>query len=940
MVNGECLGDLGAPHVKGSVSLMMNEGTRIDTIYEERDAFPLTGAPDPAGATGRRGAPRPAPHLTHRPRPESRPAPRRHRGVALACAALALLGLLAHPAPAAAQTVTTFISNTGQTTTFTSPSVQAVAFTTGTGTYDLSSVGIYLGPQTGDITRSVEIYGDSGGNPGTTPVAFLTNPDSFADNAVHTFTPSIPITLSASTTYWVVTRNLAAADGQGFRVGLTNKTLDTGTAVGWSLGDALSKDDIDDDLWTASNRPLRFEIRGTGGMTATGRPTITGTAQVGQTLTAVTTAIMDADGLENVNYMYQWIRGSTVIDGATARTYTLVAADQDTRIKVRVSFTDDAGYREALTSVTTATVTAAPNTPATGRPTITGTAQVGQTLTAGTTGIMDADGLTSVSYAYQWIRVAPDSSETDIGAMTGTYTLVADDQGTTIKVKVSFTDDAGNAETRTSAATAIVTAANIPATGAPTITGTPQVGQTLTATVDDIVDGDGLPDPFLTDANTSFQWIRVAPDSSETDIGAMTGTYTLVADDQGTTIKVKVSFTDDAGNAETRTSAATATVTAAANIPATGAPTITGTPQVGQTLTATVDDIVDGDGLPDPFLTDANTSFQWIRVAPDSSETDIGAMTGTYTLVADDQGTTIKVKVSFTDDAGNAETRTSAATATVTAAANIPATGAPTITGTPQVGQTLTATVDDIVDGDGLPDPFLTDANTSFQWIRVAPDSSETDIGAMTGTYTLVADDQGTTIKVKVSFTDDAGNAETRTSAATATVTAAANIPATGAPTITGTPQVGQTLTATVDDIVDGDGLPDPFLTDANTSFQWIRVAPDSSETDIGAMTGTYTLVADDQGTTIKVKVSFTDDAGNAETRTSAATAIVTAAANIPATGAPTITGTPQVGQTLTATVDDIVDGDGLPDPFLTDANTSFQWIRVAPTAARRTSGR
>ena len=38
MVNGECLGDLGAPHVKGSVSLMMNEGTRIDTICEERDA--------------------------------------------------------------------------------------------------------------------------------------------------------------------------------------------------------------------------------------------------------------------------------------------------------------------------------------------------------------------------------------------------------------------------------------------------------------------------------------------------------------------------------------------------------------------------------------------------------------------------------------------------------------------------------------------------------------------------------------------------------------------------------------------------------------------------------------------------------------------------------------------------------------------------------------
>ena len=98
MVNGECLGDLGAPHVKGSVSLMMNEGTRIGTICEERDASPLTGAPDPAGATGRSGAPRPAPHLTHRPRPESRPAPRRYRRVALAWAVLACVLALATPA--------------------------------------------------------------------------------------------------------------------------------------------------------------------------------------------------------------------------------------------------------------------------------------------------------------------------------------------------------------------------------------------------------------------------------------------------------------------------------------------------------------------------------------------------------------------------------------------------------------------------------------------------------------------------------------------------------------------------------------------------------------------------------------------------------------------------------------------------------------------------
>ena len=65
---------------------------------------------------------------------------------------------------------------------------------------------------------------------------------------------------------------------------------------------------------------------------------------------------------------------------------------------------------------------------------------------------MDADGLISVTYAYQWIRVATDNTETNISllATASTYTLVAADQGMTIKVKVSFTDDLNNPETLTS----------------------------------------------------------------------------------------------------------------------------------------------------------------------------------------------------------------------------------------------------------------------------------------------------------------------------------------------------------------------------------------------------------------------------------------------------------------------------------------------------------
>ena len=89
------------------------------------------------------------------------------------------------------------------------------------------------------------------------------------------------------------------------------------------------------------------------------------------------------------------------------------------------------------------------NTPATGSPSISGTAQVGETLTADTSGIADADGLANVSYSYQWVS-NDGSSDTDItGATDSTYTLVAADEGKTIKVQATFTDDDGNEETLT-----------------------------------------------------------------------------------------------------------------------------------------------------------------------------------------------------------------------------------------------------------------------------------------------------------------------------------------------------------------------------------------------------------------------------------------------------------------------------------------------------------
>ena len=145
------------------------------------------------------------------------------------------------------------------------------------------------------------------------------------------------------------------------------------------------------------------------------------------------------------------------------------------------------------------------NVAASGAPVVNGTAQVGETLTADTTGIGDGNGLDRVQFRFQWLS-NDGSTNTDISGATGPgYTLVAADEGKTVKVRVAFTDRGGYPESQLSAETEQVASSttgnpaptpgpvqNSPATGAPTITGVAQVGETLTADASSINDSDGL----------------------------------------------------------------------------------------------------------------------------------------------------------------------------------------------------------------------------------------------------------------------------------------------------------------------------------------------------------------------------------------------------------------------------------------------------------------
>ena len=511
----------------------------------------------------------------------------------------------------------------------------------------------------------------------------------------------------------------------------------------------------------------------------------------GETLTASTTDITDADGLTNVSYSYQWVTNDGTSDSdiadATASSYTLVAADAGKTIKVKVTFTDDNGNDESLTSTaTTAVITA--NTSATGAPTVSGTVQVDQTLTADTSGIGDADGLTNVSYSYQWIA-NDGTSDSDIADGTSSsYTLVAADAGKTIKVKVAFTDDAQNQETGTSAATAAVAAA---------------VQTPLTASIHSEPASHDGQDAFTFELHFSenlegFSY-KTLRDHAFTVTGGKVATagrlvsgsnvrweITINPASNGDVTIVLPITTDcaDSGavcNGDSRKLSNRLELTVSGpgsqqssqqeeeeNSPATGNLTISGTAQVGETLTASTTGITDADGL-----TNVSYSYQWVT-NDGTSDSDIADATASaYTLVAADAGKTIKVKVTFTDDNGNDESLTSTAT-TAVIAANTSATGAPTISGTVQVDQTLTADTSGIGDADGL-----TNVSYSYQWIA-NDGTSDSDIAdATSSSYTLVAADAGKTIKVKVAFTDDAQNQETGTSAATAAVAAAVQTPLT-----------------------------------------------------------------------------------------------------------------------------------------------------------------
>ena len=290
-----------------------------------------------------------------------------------------------------------------------------------------------------------------------------------------------------------------------------------------------------------------------------GEPAIAGTARVGETLSADTSSIVDGDGPASPSFSYQWLADEEEIAGATGATYTLTAAEQGKRIKVRVSFTDGAGNEETVTSAATEAVAGADThvegdlrlrdgmSASSGRlevyrlgrwgyvcddyfGDVDGTVACRQLGYAGLVEVLDRFGSSSDDFLM------------DDVACTGSESRLID---------CVFRVDFHNCQAAEAVGVFCSTGVNQAPGGAPTITGTVQVGETLSADTSSIMDGDGPESPSF-----SYQWLADA----EAIAGATGATYTLTAAEQGKVIQVRVSYRDGAGNEETLTSAATEAV--------------------------------------------------------------------------------------------------------------------------------------------------------------------------------------------------------------------------------------------------------------------------------------------------------------------------------------------------------------------------------------------
>ena len=403
----------------------------------------------------------------------------------------------------------------------------------------------------------------------------------------------------------------------------------------------------------------------------TGRPVITGTETVGEELSASTETITDADGLDTATFTYQWLANDgtedTAIDGATEDTWTLTPAEAGKTITVRVTFTDDKGTEETLVSEAPEPVAAvAPSAPV---GLAAATAEDRERELTVSWSAPESDGGSEVTgYRVQWKSgtEAYDGSQTSARQAVLsepavlTHTIAGIANGTAYTVRVLAVNAAG-------AGAAAEAGATVEDRVVPVLTKATVDGATLTLTYSEALDQDSAPSAgtfavTVTGAARTVDGVALSERAVVLTLasGVVSGEtvtvgYTVPTGSEASPLR------DAAGNdAAGFTGAAATNETEASNAAPAGLPEVSGTAEVGEELTVSVDDIADADGLETATFT-----YRWL--ADDGTvETAIAGATGeSWTLTAAEAGRTVRVRVTYTDDKGTQEVLTSAATETV-----------------------------------------------------------------------------------------------------------------------------------------------------------------------------------------------------------------------------------------------------------------------------------
>ena len=635
--------------------------------------------------------------------------------------------------------------------------------------------------------------------------------------------------------------------------------------------------------------------KGESGVEIYGAPLVTdlhisGTPKVGQTLSAEYTFSANGSGADASTYQWQWKDGETwknaAAAGNTARTFTL--PDSYAGYSVRVVVTPKGSSHPALAGVAQeSSAVEVYGAPSVSGLKISGTPKVGQTLRAEYT--FKANGTGADASTYIWARYEKTSWMPIEGANGREYTLQAGDAGYSIKVTII-----PEGSSQPSLVGAVQHSPALDVYGAPSvadlhISGTPEVGQTLRAEYTFTANGSGA------DAST-YIWARYERTSWMPIEGATGREYTLQAGDAGYSIKAVVTPT---GSSQPALAGA---VQSSPSVDAYGAPSVTnlhisGTPRVGQTLNAEYTLTANGSGA------DASTyQWQWKDGETWKNAAAAGNTARTFTLPDSYAGYSVRVVVTPKGSSHPAL----AGVAQESSAVEVygaPSVSGLKISGTPKVGQTLRAEYTFKANGTGA------DAST-YIWARYEKTSWMPIEGANGREYTLQAGDAGYSIKAVVTPT---GSSQPALAGA---VQSSPSVDAYGAPSVTnlhisGTPKVGQTLRAEYTFTSNGSG------TDKST-FIWGRYEKTSWMPIEGATGREYTLQAGDAGYSIKVTVI---PEGSSQPQLQGDTQHSPA---VDAYGAPSITnlhisGTPKVGQTLSAEYTFTANGSG------TDAS-SFQW--------------